>query len=219
MRRRMRPTGCPSREPMPESISSSTRIWLLLPAAAASAAAAAASCPAAAVLLPAAAPPAASLSSSAAAAAAAVPPMKAGAALRASMMRADSPPEATADSGRSGSPCPAANKKSTVSSPLVRTRYRPAASPHPAAAASSNARLPPLRSPPLLLLPLRPLLLAAEDSGVQLMRTSNWLPPIARSDSTDSTAARRRPAASRRCWLQDERGSAPSMLWFEESGR
>lgn len=191
MRRRMRPTVWPSREPMPESISSSTNTWLAPPPAASSPAAAAASSPVAA----AAAPPASSPPPP-------LPPAsggvgrKAGAALSASMMRADSPPDATADSGRSGSPCPAANRNSTASRPLGRTRYRPPASPQPAACSAASAMLPPARSPlPKVLLLLLP---AAADSGVQLMRTSNWLPPMARSASTASTAARSCPAASRR---------------------
>ncbi len=61
-------------------------------------------------------------SASVAAAGAAVVVVHAGAALRASMRRADSPPEATADRGRNGSDAPAESCSSSTSSKLRQER-------------------------------------------------------------------------------------------------
>mmetsp|Transcript_34026 Transcript_34026/g.96395 ORF Transcript_34026/g.96395 Transcript_34026/m.96395 type:complete len:226 (-) Transcript_34026:1831-2508(-) len=113
-----RPTCCPRRAPTPLSISSSTRMGvraLLLPhAGSGSEGMGGGASPL---------PPTTGTGGKAAVAAVC-------AALRASIKRATSPPEATAPSGRSGSCGPAANRYSTLSRPPSHTRKAfPAASP------------------------------------------------------------------------------------------
>mmetsp|Transcript_13477 Transcript_13477/g.40779 ORF Transcript_13477/g.40779 Transcript_13477/m.40779 type:complete len:228 (-) Transcript_13477:81-764(-) len=98
------------------------------------------------------------------------------------MMRALSPPDATAASGRSGSAGPAASRNSTASNPLPRARKVAPASSYTGTASASPTLMPP----------------AAPGSCSQPMRTSKRLPAMASSASEASTATRRCPAAARR---------------------